>query len=368
MPSHSQQPVIVASQGLLGFHRLSLSRPSGGPALPGIDSPPRARRWRLAWSLLLVSLSPSLFVASATAAPPAAVAPASSTPSEEDLINRALAQMALAEQALGRWVQAELDLGQAIGRTDDAWIARNKPLLSQALAEIQGNLGSLQLTGGVPGAEVFVNGARAGTLPLPKPLRVNAGNAALEVRAPGYLPSLRTVMVPRRGIDRETVTLVAVAAQPALAPAASADGAVPTPALAASAPPAAAEPDSHQGWSVRKKIGLAFGAAAVVSAAVGTTYLFVRDGRAQDFNNAGCYTDALTPPCSFLRDREETAVTWIVTGMVGAAVLGGVSAYLLFWPSGDDPGRVARADTSGGFVGCTPSVAGGMSLSCGGRF
>jgi hypothetical protein len=396
MPSHSQGPVILEAQELRGSPRLWLSRPRGGPALlEGIDSPQRARRWRLAWPLLLVSLSPSLFVASATAAPPVAVAPAAA-PSEEDLINRgialrearndgaaldafreayavkksprALAQVALAEQALGRWVQAEVDLGQAIARADDAWIARNKPLLSQALAEIQGNLGSLQLTGGVAGAEVFVNGARAGTLPLAKPLRVNAGNATLEVRAMNYLPSTRTVMVPRRGIAREAVTLVATAAPPAVAPSASADIGGPAPALAPSPLPAAGEPDPHEGWSVRKKIGLAFGAAAVVSAAVGTTYLFVRDGRAQDFNNAGCGTEALTPPCSFLRDREETAVTWIVSGMVGAAVLGGVSAYLLLWPSGADPGRVARAESAAGFVRCTPSVSGGMSLTCGGRF
>src|SRR4051812_24659354 len=90
MPSHSQDPVILEPQGLRRAPHLSLSRPRGGPELPGIDSPQRARRWRLAWLLLLVSLSPSLFVASAAAAPPVAVAPASA-PSEEDLINRGIA-------------------------------------------------------------------------------------------------------------------------------------------------------------------------------------------------------------------------------------------------------------------------------------
>lgn len=351
----------------------------GGPARPRIDASARGRPRVLAWPWLLVSLSPSLFVASATAAPPAAAAPAAAV-SEEDLINRgialretrndsaaleafrqayalekkprALAQVALAEQALGRWVEAEVDLGQAIGRSDDPWIARNKVLLSQALAEIQEHLGSLQLTGGVPGAEVFVNGARAGTLPLAKPLRLNAGSASLEVRAATYLPSARTVMVPRRGVAHETVTLVAAAAQ------------VPAP----SASPGGGEPDSQEGWPVRKKVGLAFGAAAVVSAAIGTTYLFVRDGRAGDFNDAGCGTESLTSSCAFLRDREESAVTWVVAGMVGAAVLGGVGAYLLFWPSGGDPTRVARGGSPADPLLCSPSIAGGVSLSCGGRF
>src|SRR3954469_19650632 len=90
MPSHSQAPVILEAQGLRGSPRLSLSLPRGGPALPGVDSPQRARRWRLAWALLLVSLSPSLLGARARAGPPAAAAPASA-PSEEDLINRGIA-------------------------------------------------------------------------------------------------------------------------------------------------------------------------------------------------------------------------------------------------------------------------------------
>jgi hypothetical protein len=331
--------------------------------------------------LLLALLSGSLFVTPARAAPPAAVTPIGS--SEEDLINRgialrearndaaaldlfrqayaleksprALAQVALAEQALGRWSEAEVDLAQAVARPDDPWIARNKVLLNQALAEIQGHLGSLQLTGGVPGAEVFVNGARAGTLPLAKPLRVNAGKATLEIHAANYLPIARTVIVPKGGLARETVALVAVAAQPP---------------LAAAAQPGGGEPTPHDSWPVRRKVGLVFGAAAVVSAAVGTTFLFVRDGRARDFNDAGCFTDSLTSDCKPLRDKEETAVTWVVAGMVGAAVLGGVSAYFLLWPSGGDSNHVAGGERPSGLLACTPtpSIAGGMSLACEGRF
>lgn len=265
---------------------------------------------------------------------------------------RALAQVALAEQALGRWVEAEVDLGQAISRTDDPWIARNDALLRQALAEIQGHLGTLQLTGGVPGAQVFVNGVGVGTLPLAKPLRVNAGTATVEVRATNYLLDTRSVIIPRRGVAHETVALVAAA-----------------PAQAPSAPLAGGEADVHPAWPVRRKVGLAFGAAAVVSAVVGTTFLFVRDSRAGDFNDAGCGTAALTPPCSALRDNEKSAVTWAVTGMLGAAVLGGVSAYLLFWPSGQAATRVARGESATGPVRCSPSsTADGMSLTCGGRF
>jgi hypothetical protein len=337
------------------------------------DASLRARR---RWPALLVF--PALLVASALAASPVAAAPDPAA-SEEELINRgialrearndaaaldafrqaynlkqdarALAQVALAEQALGRWVDAEADLTKAISRADDAWIQRNQVLLRQALAEIQGHLGTLELTGGVPGAEVLVNGIIAGTLPLTKPLRVNAGKVTLEVRAASYLPSAHTVTIPRQGTARETVALV---------PAALA--ATPSTSVGRS------DPDEKPGWRPRTKVGLAVGAAAVVSAAVGTTFLFVRESRANDFNDAGCGTAALTARCTSSRDDEKSAVTWAVTGLVGAAVLGGVSAYLLLWPSTPGPASVAQSGTFSSFLRCTPAPGGGMSLTCGGRF
>jgi len=354
----------------------------------------------------LVSLIPLISLAAPAMAaappPPGAVAPAApsgpvvpgAAPSEEDLISRgialrearndvaaldafrqaydvkksarALAQVALAEQALGRWVAAELDLGHALARGDDAWIVRNKALLDQALVEIRGHLGSLQITGGVPGAEVLVDGTSVARLPLAAPLRVNAGRVTLEVRAAGYAPLARAVNVPKRGLARETVALVA--ASPST-PSPSASEA----AVVAVAPPEArvdANDASGIGWSVRKKVGVAFGAAAVASAVVGTTFLFVRDGRAQDFNDAGCGTEALTPACSGLRDKADNALAWGLAGLAGTLVLGGVGAYLLLWPSGTDVNRIAKADPGAGLR-CAPAWQGGRSgasLSCGGRF
>src|SRR5437763_4760244 len=87
---------------------------------------------------------------------------------------RALAQVALAEQALGHWVDAEAHLTEAMRRDREPWIARNMRLLRQALADIQSHLGSLELSGAAGGAEVLINGARAGTLPLGAALRVPA--------------------------------------------------------------------------------------------------------------------------------------------------------------------------------------------------
>ncbi len=78
---------------------------------------------------------------------------------------RALAQIALAEQALGRWVDAETHLTQALRHTDDRWIGRYEKLLRQSLASIQGHTGSLQITGAVAGAEILINNEKVGTVP-----------------------------------------------------------------------------------------------------------------------------------------------------------------------------------------------------------
>src|SRR5947209_3601580 len=45
---------------------------------------------------------------------------------------RALAQIALAEQALGRWVDAESDLDQALASKSDPWIRKNVATLNGA--------------------------------------------------------------------------------------------------------------------------------------------------------------------------------------------------------------------------------------------
>jgi hypothetical protein len=124
---------------------------------------------------------------------------------------QALAQMALAEQALGRFVVAEVHLTEAMARRDDRWIATRTGQLQQALASIQAQLGTIELSGGTGGAEVYVDGELRGTMPGANILRVRAGSVALEVRAAGYLPVQRPVNVAAGGTVRETILLVAVA-------------------------------------------------------------------------------------------------------------------------------------------------------------
>jgi hypothetical protein len=124
---------------------------------------------------------------------------------------RALAQMALAEQALGRWLQAEQHLGEALAQTDNRWIRQRRAQLEAALGTIRQHVGSLQVEmepADRVGAELQVNGATVGALPLGEPVRVVAGTITVTVRAPGCVPVTRQVVVPPGGLARETVSLV----------------------------------------------------------------------------------------------------------------------------------------------------------------
>lgn len=123
---------------------------------------------------------------------------------------QALAQVALAEQAVGRFVLAEAHLTTALQMQADPWIASRLPQLQQALASIQAQLGTLEIVGGVAGAELYIDGELRGRLPDVARSRVRAGSVTLELRAAGYLPVQRQVQVAAGGSWRETVAMVAV--------------------------------------------------------------------------------------------------------------------------------------------------------------
>src|SRR5688572_26126191 len=54
---------------------------------------------------------------------------------------RAMAQIGLAEQALGRWIDADLHLGEALSAGDDPWIVKNRGALEGARALVEKHLG-----------------------------------------------------------------------------------------------------------------------------------------------------------------------------------------------------------------------------------
>ena len=71
---------------------------------------------------------------------------------------RTLAQIGMAEQALGRWVDAEAHLTEAMKSTTNPWIVKNRELLEQSLSNVAGHLGS-----------IAVDGPKGATLEIVKP-------------------------------------------------------------------------------------------------------------------------------------------------------------------------------------------------------
>ena len=130
---------------------------------------------------------------------------------------RALAQRALAEQALGDWVQAEAHLSEALAVPDDLWIARHRAALDGALAVIREHLGQLQVNGGIAGAELRLDGQLVGRLPLAAPLRVVVGRPLLEVAHPGHYVVRREITIKAGSLSTESLELVPIPAQPAVA-------------------------------------------------------------------------------------------------------------------------------------------------------
>ena len=99
------------------------------------------------------------------------------------------------EKALGRWAEADRHLTDALKGGQDPWIQKNVTVLEKTLAEVKRQVARIEITGEPVGAEVLVNGRPVGKVPLPQPVRVNAGTVDIELRAPGYKPTLRTVAV-----------------------------------------------------------------------------------------------------------------------------------------------------------------------------
>ena len=112
---------------------------------------------------------------------------------------RAKAQCGLVEKSLRDYADAERSLEAALERSDDPWIVEHRALLEEARDFVARHLGGLLVTLDVEqGSLRLPNGERA-ALPLPKPLRLMAGEIELIVESPGYpTRRVRVEIVPQR--------------------------------------------------------------------------------------------------------------------------------------------------------------------------
>jgi hypothetical protein len=272
----------------------------------------------------------------------------------------ARAQMGLAEQALGRWDLAEAHLAEALTATNDAWIKKHRADLESALTEVRGHLGTLELSGGVPGAEVRVNGEPVARLPLTAPMRLAAGTVVIEIVASGYVPMTRTVTVPAGGLARETFVLVKEAASPLAAPEPAAS--LTTPPGPAAAVTLAETGPSSSAW--RKPGAWIAAGGAVVALGVGVGFLARMYSNEHSFNQSCGLADPNLggPGCASYHDRATGSQAPAIAGLTAGALLAGASGYL-FWSS-------ARQDQSSATRSawrCLPGVT-APGISCGTSF
>jgi len=250
---------------------------------------------------------------------------------------RTQAQIALAEQALGKWVEAERDLLLALAAPNDAWIASHRDTLDKALDTIRKHLGTLGVEANVARAELWLDGAQIGELPI-RNHRIAAGPVRLDVRAEGYEPATRSVEIAPGAelTERFELTAIPEPMNPASA----------TVSVAPAAPPIAATPAPNNGDSLlpaglATRRAFAWGTLGAAGAFLGGAIAaqVIREDNAARYNDDGrCLYGNLSRDerCGVYRGQAESAQGLANIGYVAAGVLG-VASAILFWSSMNTP-------------------------------
>jgi hypothetical protein len=252
--------------------------------------------------------------------------------------SRIRAQIGLALQALGRWRDAEEALLAALSDESDPWVREHADLLRESMAAAQHHLAWLSVESNVAGAEIAVNGASAGTLPLLHPLRVVAGATVLDVRARGYEPIRRTVDLAPSVRARESVVLVAL------------------PAIAAPERPAAvAQPDTGASRRTAGWVTLAAGGVLATGGLFASAVSAVYAGIYND--DSRCFVSPLTRDqrCGDDRGIARATLTTAVVAFSAAAIAMGTGVYLIATSSpkhATAPTASLACGAAPGFFGC----------------
>jgi tetratricopeptide (TPR) repeat protein len=257
---------------------------------------------------------------------------------------RAWAQIALVEQALGRWIDAEAHLREALA-SHEPWIEERRETLAAQLEVIRGHLGRLEVSGGVRGATITVNGTPAGALPLSSAVWVEPGAVVVEVVADGFMPFAWTGIASAG----EVATLhVRLETDAVIATGDEAEDAAP----AASVPPSSS-PLPALGWAA-----VGTGAAGLVLSAIA---LGVRNAEAEAFNGEACLADGMTRGEN-CRGHYDAALAWesttigaFVAGLVLAG--GGVALVLVGGASGEEQEATST-------VACVPVAGDTWGAAC----
>jgi hypothetical protein len=283
------------------------------------------------------------------------------------------AQLALGQQAMGDWIEAERGLSAVLAPPLDPWIARHSAPLEEALETVRRQLGSLEIEGDVPGAEVTLNGAFVGTLPLAGAVRVPTGVASVKVSAPGHGTVSRLVQISAGEHAREVLTLPV---EPAPAPPALPRERATDKAESLAAPVATPPRARTRGRALESSLIAGSG----VALAAGIAATAERETEAAKYNmGAQTYNSACAVHCP--EARPSPAAVNVLTGLSIAgyavsATLGAAATVLLLRHPSSAHASSARGRAAWScMVGLPPSAPGaggsfgvGVETGCRGEF
>ena len=214
--------------------------------------------------------------------------------------------------------------------------------LERALQDVEQHLPRLSPQTNVPGAELRVDGALVGRLPLSTPWVLTSGSGAIELSAPGFRPLRRTVSLADGEVLREMLTLTPEAPSPVAAE---------PPSVGRSIAPRAVAPPERHGPGVGPWI---VAGAGVALAAVGGIFWALRHDA---IGSCSVESDAIACPTAADAARAEGAAGMglaanVSLGVGIAAAAGGVLWSLI--------GRSTERATPSARVGITAVRGGGL--------
>lgn len=276
---------------------------------------------------------------------------------------RAQVRGAITLMALGRWVEADRRMREALARDGDAWVRANRASVEQQRAVVARHVGRVVVeasaegdgAGGVRG-EVTVNGAAAGALPMREGVVVEAGEVAVAVTAAGYERAERRERVDAGAEARVRMTLRPVRAQAGAAGVAAAGVQVRQEAgpqasagrRVMDAGAAGGEARGGGSTTVRRVLAWTSVGLAVVGAGVGAWATAERLGERQRYDDA-CpnlmFAASRESECNRLFadwERNDSAAPQ-VAGFVAAGVFAVAATVLFATMPGEAPARRAVA-------------------------
>ncbi len=278
---------------------------------------------------------------------------------------RAAAQMGLAEVALGRWEDADIHLGEALGAPADPWIQKNDKVLMDTLERVRKQFGSLQVLGGPAGAEVVVEGRVVGLLPMKKAVRVRNGECRLEIRAPGYASANRTVTITASNPTRETVELsppqvVTTAHTMAPPPKDGRDSIPAAPETTSLIPPKqlSAQPvsDEKRTQARLRTVGIALAGVGVAAIGAGVTFGL----EARSAGNTNSQVGNTFDPDADRRGKRQQTAQYVSLGVGAALVAAGAVTFAL--------GVTSDREANNTHAALLPLAEGGAVAAWSGRF